>query len=480
MAKKLQKSASIGSGKTTRPLERTDSNPAIMGSMFPKVNKRVLYTALSFVLIILGTFAAIQYAKGRYRISPQGFIAGTGLLSANSFPTGAEVLIDGKLVTATDDTLYLQPGSYEVVISKDGYTPWKKTLTIEPELVAQTNALLFPIAPSLSTLTFTGAQNLSPSPDGRKIVYYTASQSAERKNGLYVMELGNDMPISFQNGPRQIAEDAGILELENAQFIWSPDSTEIMVITPTKEMLLPIDRKSDLATLTDISFQKQQILTEWEQEMYLRERQFLREFPPEVIQIATQSAKNVYISPDKKRLLYTAIAEVTIPDTIVPPVPATNTQPEERILKPGTIYVYDREEDKNFKVAQETENSTSLYKVLLANDLYSNTPLSLTASASAFETLQASNSAQTAQNFNRYHTSLYTETVQWFPDSKHFLFVQDGAIKIVEYDGTNAVPLYAGPFEKDFIYPWPDGSRLVITTRFSPDAPLNLYAIELE
>lgn len=450
-----------------------------MIAMFPTINTKVLYTVLSFVLIILGTVAAIQYAKGRYRISPQGFVQGTGLLSANSFPTGAEVSIDGKLVTATDDTLYLQPGSYEVVISKDGYTPWRKTLQVEPELVAQTNALLFPVAPSLSTLTFTGAQNTTPSPDGRKLLYYTASQSAERKNGLYLMELGNELPISFQNGPKQISDDLANLDLENAQFIWSPDSSEVIVVTDTKEMLLPVDRNSDLASLPDISFQRQQILREWEQEMYLRERQFLREFPPEIIQIATQSAKNVYISPDKKRLLYTATAEVTIPDTIVPPVPATNTQPEERALQPGSIYVYDREEDKNFKLAQETEGTTAAFKTLLANDLFTPSPASLLASPSAFETLQATVSAQTAQNFNRYHSSLYTETLQWFPDSKHLLYVQDNAIHIVEYDGTNAFPLYGGPFEKNFIYPWPDGSRLVITTKFSPDAPLNLYAIEL-
>jgi hypothetical protein len=443
------------------------------------INKGLLYTALSFLVIVVGTFAAIQYAKGRYRISSQGFAQGTGLLSANSFPTGAEVIIDDKLVTATDDTLYLQPGSYRVKIAKDGYSTWEKNIQIEPELVAQTNAVLFPIAPSLSTLTFTGAQNLSPSPDGQKIVYYTASQSAARKNGLYVMELGNATPISLQRGPRQIAEDVENFDLETAQIVWSPDSSEIMLITSNKEMLLNVDKNNDLLTLSDISFQKEQLLREWEQEMYLRERQFLREFPVEVIAIATQSAKNVYISPDKKRLLYTATAEVTIPDTIVPPVPATNTQPEERALKPGSIYVYDREEDKNFKLAQEKEGTTAPSKYLLANDLYSSTPMTLVASPSAFETLQASQSAETAQRFNRYHSSLFTETLQWFPDSKHLMFVQDQAVKIVDYDATNVVTVYSGPFQKDFIYPWPDGSRLVISTTFSPGAPPNMYAIEL-
>lgn len=443
------------------------------------INKGLLYTALSFLIIVAGTILAIEYAKGRFRISSQGFVQGTGLLSANSFPTGAEVIIDDKLVTATDDTLYLQPGTYRVKISKDGYTSWEKNLEIEPELVAQTNAVLFPVAPSLSTLTFTGAENLLPSPDGQKIVYYTASQSAERKNGLYVMELANSTPISLQRGPRQIAEDVSNLDLENAEIIWSPDSSEIMVITDTKELLLNVDKNNDLISLPDISFQKKQLLREWEQEMYLRERQFLREFPAEVVEIATQSAKNVYISPDKKRLLYTATAEVTIPDTIVPPVPATNTQPEERVLQPGTIYVYDREEDKNFKLAQEKESSTAPFKALLANDLYSNSPLTLEASPSAFETLQATQSAETAQRFHRYHSSLYTETLQWFPDSKHLMFIQDDAIKIVEYDATNVITIYSGPFEKDFLYPWPDGSRLVISTAFSPGIPPNLYAIEL-
>ena len=270
--------------------------------MFSWLNRRVLFTALPLVLIVVGTIASIQYAKGRFRISSQGFVQGTGLLSANSFPTGAQVFIDQKLVTATDDTLYLQPNSYEVMISKDGYAPWKKNVQIEPELVAQTNALLFPIAPSLSTLTFTGAQNLSPSPDGRKIVYYTASQSAQRKNGLYVVELSNGTPISFQNGPRQIAENTAGLDLATANIIWSPDSSEIMVLSNNKEVLLPIDRKTELLTAPDVSFQKKQVLREWEQEMYLRERQFLQEFPAEMIQIATQSAKNVYLSPDKNRL----------------------------------------------------------------------------------------------------------------------------------------------------------------------------------
>lgn len=459
------------------------------------LNRRGMYTLFAAAFIITGTIISIQYAKGNLRFTDEGVVQGAGLLAANSFPSGAEVYVGGKLVTATDDTIYLEPGEYAVEIRKDGYAPWSKTLTIEQELVSQTNAKLFPVAPSLSPLTFTGVQNLHPSPDGQKVVYYTASASAERKNGLYVLDLSGTSPLPFQRGPRQIAYDSDNFTLATAEFIWSPDSTELIVMSNDREVLLPISNTSDLDTLPDIVFTKKQLLSEWEQEMYLRERQFLAEFPDEILEIATQSARNVYISPDKKRLLYTASESRVIPDTIVPPLPATNTQREERTLVAGGIYVYDREEDKNFRVATEAsaaaeasdptiialgENQAVKHaKSLLALDVLDQTSPFLTASASAFTVLQTENSTETAQKFNVYHSSLYANTVQWFPDSKHLLYLDGNTIKVMEYDATNRTTIYAGPFIDQFVYPWPDGSRILIKTAFSPDSPQNLYGIEL-
>ncbi|MFZ1721854.1 MAG: PEGA domain-containing protein [Microgenomates group bacterium] len=458
------------------------------------LSRRGMYTIFGVLFITIGTFIAIQYANGNLRLTEDGVVQGTGLLAANSFPPGAEVLVNDKLVTATDDTIYLEPGEYTVQIRKDGYAPWSKNLRVEQELVTQTNAKLFPSAPSLSPLTFTGVQNLHPSPDGQKVVYYTASASAERKNGLYVLELNSGSTLSFQRGPRQISFDSENFDLETADFIWSPDSSELIVMSNDREVLLNVSTTNDLDTLTDISFQRKQILSAWEQEMYIRERQFLAEFPVEILKIAASSAKNLYISPDKKRLLYTATQAATIPDTIVPPIPATNTQPEERQLVAGGIYVYDREEDKNFRVASEASDATGspsgtlnlelnllegAQKKLLALDILDERSQLLTASASAFEALQATDSAQTAKNFNTYHSSLYANTVQWFPDSKHIIFLQDRTIKVMEYDASNKTTIYAGPFIDQFVYPWPDGSRLLIKTAFSPDSPTNLYAIEL-
>ena len=79
-----------------------------------KVNKRLLYPLFSAAVLIAGTYIAIQYATGALRVSRDGIVQGSGLLAATSDPTGAELLIDGRLVSATDDTLYLEPDTYSV------------------------------------------------------------------------------------------------------------------------------------------------------------------------------------------------------------------------------------------------------------------------------------------------------------------------------------------------------------------------------
>lgn len=449
-----------------------------------RVNPRVLYTFLSFLVIVVGTLAAIQYAKGVYRITRHGVINDSGLLSANSFPNGAEVIIDGELRGATDDTFYLPPGTYAVEIVKDGYSSWKKILSVQKELVTQTNAALFPTTPSLTPLTFTGLKNLSLSPDGQKILYYTASASAETKNGLYVIELSNST-ISFQRGPRQIVETSAAFDLSKAQFIWAPDSSEVlMVVKPptgnaTRHFLLDVGRKNVLAELPDVTFQVPLILSQWEEDMYVRERQYMVKFPEEMIAIATESAKNVYLSPDKNKLLYTATRAVTIPEGITPPILAKNTQPQERALTPGSIYVYDREEDTNFKVGSERPVGLTPDKFLLALDLFNRQPLTLDSSPSAFKRLQATSSAQTVSQFSSYHTSVFSGTFQWLPDSNHLVYTTENQIMIKEYDGTNQTPVYFGPYSNNFVYPWPDGSKLLILTSFGSDFLDNLYSIDL-
>jgi hypothetical protein len=444
---------------------------------FANLNFGLLYTIISAIVIVLGTLVAIQYAKGGLRFTRSGFTPETGLLNANSFPTGAEVSVDGELVAVSDNTLYLTPGQYLVEVRKEGYSPWRKQLVIQKELVTQTNAQLLRTAPTLSSLTLTGAAKVLPSPDGQKIVFYTQDAHSDSKNGLYLLELsGNFIPL--QRVPKLIAEDVPSLDLMNAQLIWSPDSAELMILAADKEMVIEVGNKISLENSPDISWKRAQVLSEWEEEIYQREREFLKQFPPEMVEVATQSAKNVYLSPDKKRMLYTMTADTVLPEALIPPVPASSTQPQARALTAGSIYIYDSEEDRNFFIGTETGVPT-MAKHLLTTDLLG-PAMSLESSPGAFTRLQADTAAETAQRFQIHHTSFALNTLQWFPDSKHIVFATENQVHIMEYDGTNDTVVYSGPFDPSFVYPWPDGSKILILTAFSPDSPQNLYAVELK
>jgi hypothetical protein len=486
---------------------------------------RVGYSLFSLLVIVVGSILAIRYARGNWRLTKDGMVANTGLLNANSFPNGAQVFIDDRLVTATDDTIYIDPGEYQIKIVKEGFSIWQKNLLVQEELVTQTNATLYPTAPSISPLTFTGISNLHPSPDGQKILFHVSQANSASNNGFYLLELTSNF-LSLQSGPRQITDNIPALELDKAHIIWSPDSQEVMILVDEElggqEFLIPIDKKSSLLEQIDISFSRSKTLSAWEEEIYQKERLFFEKFPQEILKIATESAKNVYISPDKKRLLYTATADVSLAEELIPPLPAVNNQTEERQLKAGNIYVYDREEDKNFLVLneeirpnfplqnlgsetsefnnpnnpqnetleiadqinnQEENELTFLNKQLLSDDLFSKEIRQLEASPEAFLRLQAesANDKQTtAINFNNYYSGVNLNSLQWFPDSRHLLYVADGKVQIMEYDGYNNTVIYSGPFIDEFVYPWPDGSQIIIYTSFNPESPFNLYAINLK
>lgn len=70
----------------------------------------------------------------------------------------------------------------------------------------------------------------------------------------------------------------------------------------------------------------------------------------------------------------------------------------------------------------------------------------------------------------------------WLPDSRHIILVEEGAISLIEYDGTNKAVIFAGSFLDDFVFPWPDSSRLVMISSLpTPTASEpNFYGINLK
>jgi hypothetical protein len=59
-----------------------------------------------------------------------------------SSPTGGDVMIDGRFVGNTPSTLQLKPGDHTIVIEKDGFIVWKRTLTVRPGGIVNVDARL--------------------------------------------------------------------------------------------------------------------------------------------------------------------------------------------------------------------------------------------------------------------------------------------------------------------------------------------------
>src|SRR3989304_4623959 len=199
--------------------------------------KRILISGILIGLFItLGSIAAILYATG-YRVSLSGgsdgkIIAGTGLLVTTSRPDGARVLINNNLTTATNNTINLKPADYDVRIEKDGYLPWGKKITIRNALVSEANALLLPVAPKLEAVTTIGVSNVTMDRSGSLLSFAVASASAS-KNGIYVLDMNSRNLIFLAATGTQIVGDIQDRFSGAQELSFSPDGREVLAKLPS-------------------------------------------------------------------------------------------------------------------------------------------------------------------------------------------------------------------------------------------------------
>ena len=400
--------------------------------------KKRLIIFLSVILgIALIAYFLVKIASGYRPDFSTKTMRPTGLLVATSTPNQASILVNGKMLKVkTATTLSLAPGEYDIEIKKDGFSSWKKKILIEKELVAKTDAYLFPTYLDLKALTSTSALSPVISPDGKKVVFAVGNQ--DEKNGLWVLDLP-ERPLGLNREPRQIIQSAPRgRNFAQAECQWSSDSKQILITlvkikatTKTKAVgenfLLDASTLNPNTKLIDITDQKEALFQRWENEEKILEQAKLGQLPEELSQILDKAAANITFSLDETKILYTATASATIPKDLIPPLPGVSNQPESRELNPGKIYVYDLKEDRNFAI-----------------DLPKDTQ------------------------------------INWFPTSKHLFLVQKDKISIREYDNTNKVDVYSGPFENSFAFPFPSGNKILVLTALSKETPSNLYSISLK
>lgn len=318
---------------------------------------RILLFLTSLILVPIGTYAAILFARG-YRPNFQArTIEPTGLLRATSLPEGAQVYVNGQLKTATDNTLTLPPETYTVEIKKAGFSPWKKQLAIEAEVVTRASATLFPSVSSLKAITSSGASLPTLSPDGTKVAFF---QTATASANIYVLDL-SESPLGLLNRDPRPVGNIENLKLKIGNLIWSPDSKQILVQATPSAYLADLSTQQFKPTLNSTA-----ILSDWQKLQTTRDAQKSALLPEKLRGLLASSAANLVWSPKENRLLYTATASATIPDNLIRPLPGSSTQLQSRTLVEGQTYVYDLEEDRNFQVPSGTfwfSDSSHLVKV---------------------------------------------------------------------------------------------------------------------
>jgi|CXWL01.1.fsa_nt_gi hypothetical protein len=452
---------------------------------------RLLITLLAALFLISGTLLAIQLAKG-YRPNFDNLsLSGTGLLSASSYPKNAQVFVNDRLTTVTDDTLNLNPGEYQIKIIKTGFHPWVKAISMKPELVSLTDARLFPTIPSITPLTFYQVSHPQVSPDGSKTVYVLTNSPFTVENGVYVLSLANNLLLG--NQITQIA-DMTVYDYTKAQLIWSPDASQILAVFPDNQKIaashiLNPRGMNQARNTTDTTIKLPQLLSAWQSQLASINRNNLDRLPDFVAQIASESAVNVYFSADREKVLYTVTKDINLPDNLVEKItPSLNPTAQVRTLQSGKTYVYDLKEDTNYLITEAIFNPATSQPLAVNGVIPAIIPTPPPPAGRSIKGKATNPKATESEtimaqiNFIRGQTDTHsTQNLSWYPTNRHLVITNSNGTSIVEYDGNNLTPLISAQIEGGFAAASPDGSRLIILSNLNQKPEIvNLISLDLK
>ncbi len=359
-----------------------------------------------FVLFATVLAIVIIYARGyRFDLEKKSFKS-NGIIAATSYPKAAKIFINNELKGVTDTNLTLPPGNYLVEIKKDGFTSWSKKINLKGELVINVDPVLFPVNPSLSPLTNVGVTKAIQTEDGDKIVIFASDAiylfDAGRKTLPFFPPLSKILDLSLLANP---------FDLDNVKVVFAPDQKQAIFEFDNNSYLLSLNEEN--LNPLEVSLSKEALIEAWQEEKNKNNNKILETFPKDFDKIASSSFNIISFSPNESKLLYQAKESVELPFMINPPLVVTNQTPEERFVKKGNIYVYDRKEDKNF--------------------------LFLTSTLATQPT-----------------------NIKWYFDSRHLVVEEEKKISVVDYDQINKQTIYSGPFESSFFNPTSDGKIIVL------------------
>jgi hypothetical protein len=223
------------------------------------------------------------------------------------------------------------------------------------------------------------------------------------------------------------------VDLKTSNFTFSPSEDEILITTASQsattlsQPLKPsIQSRSYLISKNqlkqspfDVTRSVLNVKEAWKKDQEKKNDVTIASLPNAIRKIALQQFEVIGVSKDEKKLLYKALEDSTLPQVLQRDIPGTNQTPQDRQLKAGLVYVYEREEDKNY--------------------LISSIPTELIRSKAPTHTI-----------------------IAWHPNSKNLLINEGTTISVLDYDNTNKRTLYSGSYHQDYFSVSNEGNVFIL------------------
>ena len=139
-----------------------------------KLKYRRIYSNTVISLFILIAPLLVFYTAGYRYDFKKGEIIQTGVLSVDSKPSNATIILDEKSLKKETPAVLknLIPQEYLIKLEKDGYHPWQKRLTVLPNQATLTNEVTLLKKSSPSVINQDYATQLQISPLKSFLVYF--------------------------------------------------------------------------------------------------------------------------------------------------------------------------------------------------------------------------------------------------------------------------------------------------------------------
>lgn len=384
---------------------------------YRSMKKYWLQTIATSSFLIIVTTVIFLYTSG-YRLLKEENVnvdfRRTGMISAKSLPEGANVYLNGVLKTASNDTIQaLDPGIYQLRISRNGFVTWEKDVEVFAELVTDITAVLISQSPRLEPLTNTGARMPVISPTLSKLAYFSKDGS---ESGVWIIPLTNTGLSLFRAEPYVAIEDTFNTMFSSGKSIeWSPDEKELLVQGPNDiYYVIDLNTKAVESTVS-----ADPIREEWETLRLTKRNDFLAkiDIPEEMLRVA--QAPETKWSPDEKKFMYKVAKE----DNTV------------------EYRVYNME--KPMPVGEKVDN--------LVFTLATDAPEpSITWYADSFHLILVDGNVEEEKS---------------------------GSINLIRIDGTNKTEIYNNTMYSNNVYSSPVGDKLIFLTSFKSGEQTDLYTI---